>query len=319
MPPLQLERGNLSQKIPLGASEIMIPKMGTGAWAWGDNYWGNVEHDSLEDYQGVFDKSLEAGVNFFDTAESYGKGQSEKFLGLFNRHLDQDIVIATKFMPYPWRISKQDLIYALKSSLKRLKVDQIDLYQMHWPIPPVPIKTWMDAMAHAYQQGLIRGIGVSNYSRRQMLKAHKRLAEYDLPLAANQVNYSLLNRKVEMNGLLDVCKELNISLIAYSPLAQGLLTGKYNVSEPPPGMRRFRYRRGLLGKIQKLIDLLNEIGSGHGGKTSSQVALNWVISKGAVPIPGARNVKQAVENIGALDWNLALEEVAALDEASQYL
>jgi aryl-alcohol dehydrogenase-like predicted oxidoreductase len=84
-------------------------------------------------------------------------------------------------------------------------------------------------------------------------------------------------------------------------------------------MRRFRYRRGLLGKIQKLIDLLNEIGSGHGGKTSSQVALNWVISKGAVPIPGARNVKQAVENIGALDWNLALEEVAALDEASQYL
>lgn len=319
MPPLQLERDNLSQKIPLGASEIMIPKMGTGAWAWGDNYWGNVEHDSLEDYQGVFDKSLEAGVNFFDTAESYGKGQSEKFLGLFNRHLDQDIVIATKFMPYPWRLTRDSLISALKASLERLGVEQIALYQMHWPIPPVPIKTWMDAMAHAYQQGLIRGIGVSNYSRRQMLKAHKRLAEYDLTLAANQVNYSLLNRKVEMNGLLDVCKELNISLIAYSPLAQGLLTGKYNVSEPPPGMRRFRYRRGLLGKIQKLIDLLNEIGSGHGGKTSSQVALNWVISKGAVPIPGARNVKQAVENIGALDWNLALEEVAALDEASQYL
>ena len=309
----------MNKIIPLGATDIVIPKMGIGAWAWGDNYWGNVELDKLEDYQGVFDKSLEAGVNFFDTAESYGKGQSEKYLGLFNRHVDQEIVIASKFMPYPWRLSKQELISALGASLERLGVAQVDLYQMHWPIPPVPIKTWMDAMAHAYQQGLIRGIGVSNYSRRQMLKARERLTDYDLPLAANQVNYSLLNRKVEMNGLLDVCKELNISLIAYSPLAQGLLTGKYNVSEPPPGMRRFRYRRGLLRKIQKLIDLLNEIGSGHGGKTSSQVALNWVISKGAVPIPGARNVKQAVENIGALDWNLAPEEVATLDEASQYL
>ena len=309
----------MSQKIPLGATDIMIPKMGIGAWAWGDNYWGNVELDNLEDYQGVFDKSLEAGVNFFDTAESYGKGQSEKYLGLFHRHVDQEIVIASKFMPYPWRLSKQDLISALKASLERLGIEQIALYQMHWPIPPVPIKTWMDAMAHAYQQGLIRGIGVSNYSRRQMLKARERLAYYDIPLAANQVNYSLLNRKVEMNGLLDVCKELKISLISYSPLAQGLLTGKYNRNAPPPGMRRLRYRRGLLNKIQKLVDLLNEIGHGHGGKTPAQVALNWVISKGAVPIPGARKVDQVMDNIGALGWNLAPEEVAALDEASQYL
>lgn len=309
----------MSQKIPLGVTDIMIPRMGIGAWAWGDNYWGDLEKDSLEDYRAVFERSLAAGINFFDTAESYGGGESEKYLGLFAGDGGQEVLIATKFMPYPWRLTRDSLISALKASLERLGVEQIALYQMHWPIPPVPIKTWMDAMAHAYQIGLIRAIGVSNYSRLQMLKARERLAEYDLPLAANQVNYSLLNRKVEMNGLLDVCKELNISLIAYSPLAQGLLTGKYNVSEPPPGMRRFRYRRGLLGKIQKLIDLLNEIGSGHGGKTSSQVALNWVISKGAVPIPGARNVKQAVENIGALDWNLALEEVAALDEASQYL
>ena len=227
----------MSQKIPLGATDIMIPKMGIGAWAWGDNYWGNVELDNLEDYQGVFDKSLEAGVNFFDTAESYGKGQSEKYLGLFNRHEDQKIVIASKFMPYPWRLSKQDLISALKASLERLGIEQIALYQMHWPIPPVPIKTWMDAMAHAYQQGLIRGIGVSNYSRRQMLKARERLAYYDIPLAANQVNYSLLNRKVEMNGLLDVCKELNISLISYSPLAQGLLTGKYGIARRPESGR----------------------------------------------------------------------------------
>jgi aryl-alcohol dehydrogenase-like predicted oxidoreductase len=310
---------NLSQKISLGDTDILIPKMGIGAWAWGDNYWGNLENDSLEDYQAVFNRSLEAGVNFFDTAESYGKGQSESYLGRFNRDVDQVVLIASKFMPYPWRLSKQDLISALRSSLERLGVAHIDLYQMHWPIPPVPIKTWMDAMAQAYQQGLIRAVGVSNYSRRQMLKARDRLAEYNLPLASNQVNYSLINRNVEKNGLLDLCKDQKITLIAYSPLAQGLLTGKYNTNDPPPGIRRFRYRKGLLKKNQQLVELLRDIGRNHGEKTSAQVALNWVIAKGAVPIPGARNVAQLIENIGALDWNLTQDEVAALDRASQNL
>lgn len=177
----------------------------------------------------------------------------------------------------------------------------------------------MDAMAKAVQDGLIGAVGVSNYSKRQMLKAHHRLADYGIPLAANQVNYSLLNRKVEKNGLLDVCKELNITLIAYSPLAQGLLTGKYNLDHRPPGIRRFRYRGGLLKKIPKFIDLLKEIGLGHGGKTSVQVALNWVIQKGAVPIPGARNLVQAEENLGALGWNLTPDEVALLDEEGKNL
>jgi aryl-alcohol dehydrogenase-like predicted oxidoreductase len=127
----------LSQKIPLGVTDIMIPRMGIGAWAWGDNYWGDLEKDSLEDYRAVFERSLAAGINFFDTAESYGGGESEKYLGLFAGDGGQEVLIATKFMPYPWRLTRDSLISALKASLERLGVEQIALYQMHWPIPPV--------------------------------------------------------------------------------------------------------------------------------------------------------------------------------------
>lgn len=307
------------QKITLGETDIHIPPMGVGAWAWGDNYWGGVEGDNLEDYQAVFERNLEAGINFFDTAESYGRGESEKYLGLFNQDANQEVVIATKFMPYPWRLSGRDLISALEASRKRLGVEHINLYQMHWPIPPVPIRTWMDAMAEAVQGGLIGAVGVSNYSKRQMLKARDRLADHGIPLAANQVNFSLLNRNVEKNGFLDLCKQLHITLISYSPLAQGLLTGKYDPDHPPPGIRRLRYRSSLLRKLPRFIELLKEIGRGHEDKTPAQVAINRVIQKGAVPIPGARNLRQAEENLGALGWNLSPDEVAALDKASQNL
>jgi aryl-alcohol dehydrogenase-like predicted oxidoreductase len=135
-------------------------------------------------------------------------------------------------------------------------------------------------------------------------------------LACNQVGYSLLKRDVERNGLLDLCRELDVTLIAYQPLASGLLTGKYTAAVRPGGYRRLIYSRGRLSQVQPLIALLRELGEAHGGKSPPQVALNWLICKGALPIPGAKSPRQAQENAGALDWRLSAEAIAALDEAS---
>jgi aryl-alcohol dehydrogenase-like predicted oxidoreductase len=173
-------------------------------------------------------------------------------------------------------------------------------------------------MIECVKQGLTRTVGVSNFSQARMLASYSALARENIPLASNQVHYSLLNRTVEKNGLLARCKELGIRLIAYSPLEQGLLTGKYNVDNRPPGTRA-RTLTNLVPKIEPLIKLMTTIGQDHGGKSNSQVALNWTIRKGTLPIPGAKNVKQARENAGALGWKLTDEEVSKLDEVSDQI
>ncbi len=145
------------------------------------------------------------------------------------------------------------------------------------------------------------------------------MAAHNIPLASNQVEYSLINRKVEENGLLDLCKELGVTLIAYSPLGQGLLTGKYTPENPPSGIRGLRYRVDLLRKTGHLVRLMEDIGQEHGGKTPAQVALNWTICKGALPIPGAKNARQARENMEALGWRLTPSQVESLDQASREL
>ncbi len=160
-----------------------------------------------------------------------------------------------------------------------------------------------------------RTVGVSNFDQSQMIRAYSTLERNSISLASNQVHYSLLRRDVEKNGLLARCKELGVRLIAYSPLEMGLLTGKYTAKNPPPGNRGARYAI-LLNKIEPLLKLMNEVGQEHGGKSNSQIALNWIICKGALPIPGAKNALQALQNAGALGWKLTEEEVARLDEAS---
>ena len=219
-------------------------------------------------------------------------------------------------MPLPWRLGKGAFWSALNNSLKRLGVKQLDLYQVHWPIPPVAVETWMDAMADAVQAGLIRGVGVSNYNTEQMRRAYVALKKRDVPLASNQVPYSVLQREIETNGLLALCQELGVKVMAYSPLEMGLLTGKYTPANPPPGIRNRRYRK-LVPLLQPLLTLMKEIGQAHGEKTPAQVALNWCIRKGTLPIPGAKNVRQAEQNLGALGWQLTSDEVHRLDVASE--
>ena len=312
-----METTTTPERIMLGKTSLQISPLGVGTWQWGDRMvWAYGRSGFTDaDLRAGFEDSLAAGINFFDTAEAYGNGHSETLLGQFVRACGQSPVIATKFMPYPWRLSKSSLRASLINSLARLGLKKVDLYQMHWPLPPVPVETWAGALADAVDAGLVTAVGVSNYSRSQMRRAYGTLAKRGIPLASNQVRFNLFDRKAEKSGLLQACHELGVTLIAYSPLAQGMLTGKYTLRHPILGMRGFAYA-WFLGSIQPLIRLMRQIGEAHGGKSPAQVALNWVICKGAVPIPGAKNQRQAHENIGALGWLLTADEVNQLDMAS---
>jgi len=294
-------------------------EMGLGAWQWGDRLiWQFGQNYSDKEVQDAFKLSVDEGIRFVDTAEVYGNGMSERLLGRFTKETDQPILIATKFFPYPWRLMSSSVVKALRYSLERLDVESVDLHQIHWPTPLLSVDRMMDGMIECAKSGMTRTIGVSNFNSTQMVTAYSALARQNIPLASNQVHYSLLNRKVEKNGLLARCKELGIRLISYSPLEQGLLTGKYNASNRPPSTRA-RIYAGILPKIDPLIKLMTTIGQDHGGKSNAQVALNWTICKGTLPIPGAKNVRQAQENAGALGWKLTEEEVDRLDKASDQI
>jgi len=291
-------------------------EMGLGAMSWGDRSLWNYGHGYTDvDIEEAFRTSLAAGINLVDTAEVYGSGRSERLLGQFLKTTQTPILVATKFMPFPWRLNRKALLYAIHRSLERLGLERVDLYQIHWPFPPYPVEVWVEEIAKVAKTGLTRTIGVSNYDKNQMQRAYTVLTRYDLPLASNQVEYHLLNRTVEKNGLLDRCKELDVRLIAYSPLAKGFLTAKYTPENPPPGIRG-NGAVAKLKRIQPLIKLMTEIGKGHTEKTPAQVALNWIICKGGFPIPGAKTGKQAAQNAGAIGWRLTPEEVKALDDAS---
>jgi aryl-alcohol dehydrogenase-like predicted oxidoreductase len=301
----------------LGRSGIDISPIGLGAWQWGDRlFWSYGSTHQQDDVRQAFDVSLATGVNWVDTAEVYGNGTSERLLGTFLRESPRRAIVATKFMPFPWRLRQKDLLRALRRSLDRIGVASIDLYQIHQPLPPVAVQTWMDALADAHAQGVVRAVGVSNYGLDQMQEAAEALSRHGLPLASNQVRFSLLAREPETTGLLAACLQHGITLIAHSPLAQGLLTGKYDSKNRPTGVRRWMGRRLPPDRMERLIGLLREIGQASGGRTPAQVALNWVTAKGAVAIPGAKNAAQARENAGAQGWSLSAEQVASLDLAA---
>lgn len=297
-------------QVELGRSAVHVSPMGTGTMDW-----GFANDNALSESRSAFNASLAGGIDFYDTAEMYGFGKSERLTGEFIRASQRQVVVATKFFPYPWRWSRHAVVAALERSLARLGLSRVDLYQIHWPSPLVPIETWMDGLADAVEKGLTRAVGVSNYNPAQTRRAHAALARRGVPLASNQVQYSLLARNPERSGLVETCRELGVTIIAYSPLRIGLLTGKYSADHPPKGHRGLMFRHDYLRRIQPLIDLLVRIGEAH-GRTPAQVALNWLICKGAVPIPGAKNARQAQENAGALGWRLTDEEMAQLDAAS---
>lgn len=303
--------------VPLGKTDIMISTVGVGTWAWGDRlvwgYGGGGFDDG--DIREAFDVSLEKGANWFDTAEVYGMGKSERFLGQFLSTASKEVLVATKFFPFPWRLRKQAMLRSLKKSLDRLQRSRADLYQIHNPLGRWSKPAFVSTLAEVVNAGLTRAVGVSNFNTEQTKMANETLLAAGVPLASNQVEYSLFDRRIERNGLLEYCLENEITIIAYSPLAKGMATGKYGPENPPSGVRKRMYPPEKLAQYLPLIDLLKEIGAGR-DKTPAQVALNWTICKGTAPIPGAKNAKQAAENLGAMGWRLTPEEVAALDAAS---
>jgi aryl-alcohol dehydrogenase-like predicted oxidoreductase len=287
----------------------------SGRSRWGPAKLAYGGTSGPEDEARAFEASLSADVNLFDTAAMYSGGASERRLGELAE--GRSVVIATKFPP-GWLAKAEALPDALDQSLVRLRRSPIDLYQHHFPSRRISIPPLMGFMADALESGKVRAIGVSNYSAAQLRTAHAALAERGIPLASNQVEYSLLHRAPEVNGVLDACSELGITLIAYQPLAMGALTGKYRPGDRPKGIRRFgRYYRGDgLRKVQPVVALLREIGERY-SRTPAQVALRWLIEKeNILPIPGAKNGRQAASNAGALSFSLVGAELEALDQAT---
>jgi aryl-alcohol dehydrogenase-like predicted oxidoreductase len=274
----------------------------------------------FETIRAAYERTIAAGITLLDTAEMYGDGESERIIGRLlcedRAHRDR-VVIATKFMPFPWRIPfAAALRKSLRNSLARLGVPFVHLYQIHGPISLRSASAVAAALAAPCKAGLIKAVGVSNYSERELRAIHAALAAHGIPLATNQVEYSLLRTMPESNGLLRACRELGVTLLAYSPLAMGRLTGKYSQANPPPGKRNFS--AFPMAEIEPVIAELRRCGAAHGDKTPAQVALNWLICKGAVPIPGAKNAAQAEQNAGALGWRLTADEVAALDRVAKF-
>lgn len=306
----------MSIEIPESLQFLHKAEIGLGAWAWGDRLvWSYGRGYTDDDIEAGFNVSMENGINFIDTAEIYGNGRSERLLGKFVKTAEWPVFVATKFFPMPWRWTSASVVGALRASLERLDMPHVALYQIHWPSPIVPIETYAEGLALAHQLGLARAVGVSNYDKSQTERAYRALSRHNIPLASNQVEYHLLDRSIEKNGLLAYCQEIGVRVIAYSPLAMGLLTGKYTSETPPSGVRARKYA-GVLKKIQPLLRLMNEIGQDHESKSAAQVALNWCICKGTLPIPGAKNYQQAAMNAAAAGWRLTGEQIQALDEAS---
>jgi len=306
----------------LAGTDLTIAPLGVGTWAWGDRTtWGMGSYDtdlSIDTIREAFEASVDAGATFFDTAEVYGDGESERIIG---RLLADDperaakAVLATKFMPSPWKLQvRTALLDSLRASLDRLGVASVGLYQIHGPISLRGHAALAEALAAAHQAGLVEAVGVSNYSAGETRSIHEQLRQRGLRLATNQIEFSLLRRVPETGGLLTTCSELGVVPLAYSPIGQGRLTGKYSVGNPPPGRRNFS--KHPMEVVDAVVAELRRVGDAHGAKTPGQVALNWLMAKGAVPIPGAKNRNQAVENAGALGWSLDPEEVAALDRVA---
>jgi aryl-alcohol dehydrogenase-like predicted oxidoreductase len=308
----------------LGRTQLRVPRLGLGAMVWGDMstapQWNPARRaygptSSENDQRDALDVSLAAGVNLIDTAAMYGKGASERRVGELTE--GRDVVIATKF-PFGFFARADSLPATLDASLARLRRPVIDLYQIHFPSRWMSIQTLMGLMADAVEAGKVRAVGVSNYSATQMREAHAALARRGIPLASNQVQYSLLRRDPETDGVLDACRDLGVTLIAYMPLASGALTGKYSADHRPAGWRRYSgtFRGKGITRLGRVNGALREIAQRH-GKTPSQVALRWLIQQpGVLPIPGAKTGRQAAQNAGALTFMLTDDEMAELRNAT---
>lgn len=297
----------------LGKSGIKVSAVGVGTWQWGSKIWGYSKTYNENDLIEAFNKALELGLNFFDTAEIYGNGESERILGKCLKSVKrEEVVIATKFSPT--RVTENGVRKALENSLKRLGTSYIDLYQVHWPNPLIPIPKTMKILEKLWSEGKILSIGVSNFNLKQLIKARESLSKTDI--VSNQVEYNMLKRNIE-KSMIEYCLREKVTIIAYSPLAQGALTGKYTRTNKPRDLVRksnpyFTSRK--LETIKPLLETLKEIAEKR-GKTITQIVLNWILRwENTVPIPGVKRVEHVLDIAGSMDFRLNDTELKILEE-----
>ena len=295
-----------------GNKELKVSRVGMGLWQ-ASNAW-NADEDGVIEAVGEAKKN---GINFVDTAEQYGNGNSEKVLGRALKKYGRDnFFVATKV--YGAHLRYDELQRAASASIQRLGIDHIDLYQIHWPDPweQIPLSNTFKAMKKLYEEGKIRAIGVSNFAVRDIEEARGILG--DVPIVSNQVRYNLLQRNIE-EEVIPYCRKHNISIIAWSPLAQGVLTGKYNTGNIPKGDVREGnelFAPKNLEAVKDVLTLLRSLGEKY-SKTPAQIALNWLISKkDVIPIPGAKNIKQAKENADSVSFKLTGSEISEMESLS---
>lgn len=295
----------------LGKNGPKISRIGIGVWQASDLWKGDDEQIVR-----AIKRSHELGVNLVDTAEAYGNGHSEQVVGRALRDIGrEEFVVATKV--HGANLRYDELQRAASSSMKRLGVDEIDLYQIHWPDPweQIPLKETMKALEKLYTEGKIRAIGVSNFAVRDLEEARSLLSRTDI--VSNQVRYNFLQREIE-EEVLPYCRKNDITILAYSPLAQGALTGKYDRGHLPKGDIREEnklFAPRNIEQIEKVNAVLSSIARRH-GLSASQIALSWLLANQmVVPIPGAKNEAQAEENVSSTKYQLSNAELLELDTA----
>lgn len=271
---------------PLGKSGISVSAVGMGTWAIVGKKGSNASRD--EEAVTALKHGLDLGLTFIDTAEMYSAGHSEEVVGKAISSQRQEAFVASKVSPS--HFSYEDVLRSAGSSLRRLGLKQMDLYQLHWPNPSIPITETMKAMEKLVSDGLIRYIGVSNFSVQQTREAQAALSRERI--VSNQVEYSLIERSVE-EKLIPYCKKESITVIAYSPLAQGRIPSGTGAS----------------------FDVLDEVAE-RVGKTRSQIALNWLLrDKSVTIIPKAANIGHLNENADVTNWSLPVEDHQRLSRA----
>ncbi|MHA2104497.1 MAG: aldo/keto reductase [Candidatus Hodarchaeales archaeon] len=312
----------------LGKSDIRISPIGLGTWQfaeaarWDRFFWRKLSEDVMN---GIVSTSLDNSINWFDTAEAYGGGRSERALRRSLRNVqkeNQDVIIATKWLPV-FRTARS-IEKTIGKRITNLAPYDIDLYQIHQPFSFSSVEAQMKAMAKLVHKGLIKSIGVSNFSEKRMRKAYDALENNGLPLVSNQVLYNLLERKIEKNGIMESAKELGVTIIAYSPLAQGLLSETYLHDPSKAKKLPFIRKRKINRKLKKVTPLLEELASiaNKYSVTISQVVLSWITTfhgEIVVTISGASTITQAKDNATAMKLVLSKTEIENIDELSKEL
>ncbi|MBC8506908.1 MAG: aldo/keto reductase [Anaerolineales bacterium] len=313
------------QKRRLGKTEIEITPIGLGVmqFAGGKGMFKMMFPDIPQEQKNLIIKTaLDGGINWFDTAELYGRGRSERSLVEALKSLevpDSEVIIGTKW--FPMLRTARSIGQTIDKRLFYLDGYTIDLHMVHQPMGLSSRENEMDAMADLVDAGKIRFVGVSNFGPESMRRSHAALEKRGLPLAVNQVEYSLLRRNIETNGLLDTARELGVTIVAWGPLASGILSGKFHDPEVLAQAPTFRRRRlePLLNRTPPLISILQEIAEKYQA-TAAQVALNWLIhfhGESVVAIPGASKVHQAQEAAAAMQFKLSSDEMERLDQVSR--